>query len=137
TLLQDGLLHEHGCLHPERESYRIGGTAVDREALAVQAEVDLRVERVFLKVVDDDADDAALDLADQVLQEIVRHRTRCRDAFHRESDRIRPEHTDTEGKDFLLARATEDPPRLVRDRVDDQRFHIHSYPKSGCPRGKI
>ena len=66
--------------------------------------------------------------------EIVRHRPRRRDALHLERDRVRLEDADPDRQEVRLGLVAQDDDGHVRDRIHDQRLHIHldrhAYPLS-------
>src|SRR5215510_9163738 len=53
-VVDDRLFHEDGCPRAQREGDGVARTGVDGERVAVEEQIDQRVERVLLQVADDD-----------------------------------------------------------------------------------
>src|SRR5437762_1401335 len=112
---------------PQRQRDRVARARVDRHhvAVAVQRQVDERVEGVLLQVADDDLFDFGLQIADDVAQQIVGHRPRRRDVLDLQRDRVRLEDADRDREHLLPLLVAEDDDRRVRDEVDHQPLHGH------------
>src|ERR1035437_4867570 len=124
-VVDDRLLHENRRPRPQRQRNRVARPRVDGHRLAVQPQVDERVERVLLQVADDHLLHRRLEVLDDVAQEIMRHRPRRRDVLDLQRDRVGLENPDPDRQDFLPLLIAQDDNRHVRDGIDHQPLDAH------------
>jgi hypothetical protein len=112
---------------PERRARAIAseGRASSVSAPALRAQPQRGVERVVLELGDDDALEAAAQLLDHALEQVVRHRPRRLHALDLQRDRVGFEDADPDRQHALAVGLAEDDRGHVRDRVDAQTLDAH------------
>ena len=131
-VVDDAILDEDRRLRPQRQRDGVARPGVDRDRLPVHEQVDERVERVLSQVGDDDLLDVRLEVADDVLQQVVRHRPRRRHVLHLQGDGVGLEDADPDREHTLTVLVAQDDDRHVRDGIHHQpldgHFDLHDAP---------
>ena len=124
-VVDDRVFDEDRRPRPQRQRDRVARPRVDRHRVAVQREIDERVERVLLQIADDDLLDRGLEIVDDVAQQIVCHRPGGRDVLDLQRDGVRLEDADPDGEDLLPVLVPQDDDRRVGDGIDHQTLDAH------------
>ena len=140
-VVDDRVLDEDRRPRPQRQRNGIARPRVDGHRVAVERQVDERVEGVLLQVADDDLLHRRLEVRDDVAQQIVRHRPRRGDVLDLQRDGVGLEDPHPDRQDLLAVLVAQDDDRHVRDRVDhqslDRHLDLHDVYNLGPSRGAV
>src|SRR2546428_3732574 len=124
-LADDFLVDVDRGRHAEGERDGVRGARVHCVLGLAELEVQHGEEGVFLEVGHDHLEHAGVERLEDVLDEVVGHRTRRRDLFELEGDGVRLEDADPDLQRPLVLLVAEDDDRHVRDSVQGQSAHLH------------
>ena len=121
---------EDGGLGAHRQGEGVAGARVDVDLGAVLHQRELGVEGAVLELGDGDARDLGLELADDVGEQVVRHRPRQLGALQLDEDGGGLGVADPDGQELVALQRLEQDDRLLADdveadAVDDHLLDVH------------
>src|SRR4051794_6108491 len=127
----DGRLLDHGLggedrgarAHGQRE--RVGRARVDLDLAAVQLQRDRRVEGVLLQLRDRHLAAGHLELAEHVVDQVVRHGARRGGALELHQDRCRLRMSDPDRQELVAVASLQKHDRLLADHVEAHSVNDH------------